>query len=422
MLLYQLLILFLYTKKNIVFQFMRFFIVFYLAIHSVWAGHYGTGYSSSGHYSQSSYSSNNYSNNNSTTGMSLNLPRIDIRIEKFISTPREMERREKENGTEDEIEIDWYKRDKDGELVKGKNFQNHILKILIEELTERFSKSEANRSEIIESILLYLNEFIGERFIPTAYQPAIKKIFSRAQDLQNKPVLQVTNTVFKELSEAAQKAFRAGKRVQASGLERSLSVKDTMQADPLLVELLFMQLVWDAQKRNSTRQELLNTIERNMVKMEQLFGSDPAYTIVGTFSSLRATLLEKSQQESPFPALLRHIIGMVTEGKKELEDEHEQLLANQDHNDWEEIIKEKAEPAVSVWVKKEVPSKKSEEEEQKELKKNKKKKKKLVEKEQLENIKEKTVDSAKNKGIKIAENKFSTLMDDVFGSLSSIGN
>ena len=125
-----------------------------------------------------------------------------------------------------------------------------------------------------------------------------------------------------------------------------------MQADPLLVELLFMQLVWDAQKRNSTRQELLNTIERNMVKMEQLFGSDPAYTIVGTFSSLRATLLEKAQQESPFPALLRYIIGMVTEGKKELEEEHEQLLANQDHNDWEEIIKEKAEPAVSVWVKK----------------------------------------------------------------------
>ncbi len=89
---------------------MRFFIVLYFAIHSVWAGHYGTGYSSSGHYSQSSYSSNNYSNNNSTTGMSLNLPRIDIRIEKFISTPREMERRQKENGPADEIEIRYFAR------------------------------------------------------------------------------------------------------------------------------------------------------------------------------------------------------------------------------------------------------------------------------------------------------------------------
>jgi hypothetical protein len=193
-----------------------------------------------------------------------------------------------------------------------------------------------------------------------------------------------------------------------------------MQADPLLVELLFMQLVWDAQKRSSTRQELLNTIERNMVKMEQLFGSDPAYTIVGTFSSLRATLLEKSQQESPFPALLKYIIGMVTEGKKELEEEYEQLLANPDHDEWEETIKEKAEPAVSVWVKKEVAPKKSEEE-QEELKKKKKKKKKFVEKEQLENIKEHAVDSAKNKGIKVVENKFSSLIDDVFGSLGSIG-
>ena len=60
--------------------------------------------------------------------MSLNLPRIDIRIEKFISTPREMERREKENGTEEEIEIDWYKRDKDGDLVKGKNSKIMFLK------------------------------------------------------------------------------------------------------------------------------------------------------------------------------------------------------------------------------------------------------------------------------------------------------
>jgi hypothetical protein len=292
---------------------------------------------------------------------------------------------------------------------------------LIEELTERFSKSEANRSESVESILLYLNQFIGERFIPVAYQPAIKKIFNRVHDLQNKPALQVTNIVFKELTEAAQKAFRAGKRVQASGIERSQSVRDTMQADPLLVEFLFMQLVWDAQKRNSTRQELLNTIEKNMVKMEQLFGSDPAYTIVGTFSSLRATLLEKAQQESPFPALLKYIIGMVTEGKKELEEEHEQLLANQDQDDWEEIIKEKAEPAVSVWVKKEVAPKKSEEEEQKELKRKKKKKKKLVEKEQLENIKETAVDSVKNKGIKVAQDKFSSLIGDVFGSLGSIG-
>lgn len=382
---------------------MRFFIIFYLAIQCGWASY--------------------YSSNNTSGGMSLNLPRIDIRIERFVSTQKEMERKERGNGTEGEIAIDWYKRDKDNELVKGKNFQNHILKILTEDLTERFGKTEASRTEMVESILSHLNEFIGERFIPAAYQPSIKKIFGRTQDLQNKPVLQATNIVFKELSEPAKTAFRAGKRAQTSGLEKSPAIKETMRADPLLVELLFMQLVWDAQKRNSTRQELLNSIEKSMAKMEQLFGNDPDYTIVGTFSSLRATLLEKAQQESPLPALIKYIIGLVTEGKKELEDEYEQLLTDKERDEWEEIIREKAEPAVSIWVKKDIASKKTEEEERKERKKKEKKKKKLVEREQLESLKENAIDSTKNKALDVGKNAFNKTMDKVMGSLrSGFGN
>ena len=204
--------------------------------------------------------------------MSLNIQRIDVLIEKFISSLKEMKRKEQENGTESQIEEDWYKRDESGEIVKGKNFQNHVLKILMQELIERFAKSESNRAEMVESILLYLNEFIGERFTPAAYHAAIKKIFTYAHELQQKPTMQVTNTVFKELSETAQKAFRDdGVRVQTNGLERAPTGRniDSMSADPMLVEVLFMQIVWDAQKRSGTRQELLNTIEKN-IKDEKL--------------------------------------------------------------------------------------------------------------------------------------------------------
>ncbi len=100
---------------------MRFLIIFYLTIQSGWASYYGSSYSSGG-YSQN----NNYSSNISSAGMALNLPRIDIRIGNFISTPKEMERKEKENGVENQIPLDWYKLDEAGEIIKGKNFQkNH---------------------------------------------------------------------------------------------------------------------------------------------------------------------------------------------------------------------------------------------------------------------------------------------------------
>jgi hypothetical protein len=404
---------------------MRFFIIFYLAIQSGWSSYYGSGHPSSASYSQ---------NNSSSIGMALNLPRIDIRIANFISTAKEMERKERENGVESQIPLDWYKLDEDGEIVKGKNFQNHILKILIKELIERFEKSEISRSEMVENILVYLNEFIGERFIPGAYQAAIKKIFGRAQGLQHAPVLLVTTIAFKEMSKEAQDAFREGKRVQASGLERAPTVKGSMHADPLLVELLFMQLVWDAQKRCSTRQELLNTIEKSMVKMEQLFGSDPAYTIVGTFSSLRSTLVEKTQEESPLAVLIKYIISMITdtESKKELEELFNEHFEDKDREEWEEIIKGKSEPAVSIWIKEDLPPKESEEEKRDRLererenqadKARKKAKlkaendKKLADKEGLKKLKDNAIDSAKNQGIATAKGAFDNALGKMLGAL-----
>lgn len=399
---------------------MQFFIIFCLTIQSCWASYY-----SSSSYSQSSTPS---------TGMTLNLPKIDVRIANFISTPKEMERRERENGVENPIPLDWYKLGDDGEIIKGKNFQNHILKILIKELEERFGKSEVSRSEMIEGILTYLNEFIGERFIPGAYQAAIRKIFGRAQELQHKPALLVTNIVFKEMSQEAQDAFRSGKRVQASGLERIPTAKDSMQADPLLVELLFMQLVWDAQKRCSTRQELLNIIEKVMIKMEQLFGSDPTYTIVGTFSSLRSTLVERTQEESPLPALIKYIISMVTEGKKELEEAFNEHFEDTDFKEWEEIIKGQPQPAVSVWIKKDLPPQESEEAKRDRLEKERdaqadkarkkaeekaKKDKVLAEKKKLETLKENAIDSAKNQGLTTAKGAFDSALGKMLGALKS---
>lgn len=397
---------------------MQLFIIFCLAIQSCWASYYG-----SSSYSQSGTSS---------TGMALNLPRIDIRMANFISTAKEMERKERESGVESHIPLEWYKLDESGEIIKGKNFQNHILKILIKELEDRFAKSEISRSEMVENILVYLNEFISERFIPGAYQAAIKKIFMRAQDLQHKPPLLVTTFVFKEMSTEAQEAFREGKRVQASGLERIPTAKDNMRADPLLVELLFMQLVWDAQKRSNTRQELLNAIERSMVRMEQLFGSDPAYTIVGTFSSLRSTLVEKTQEEPPLPALLKYIISMVTEDKKELEEAFNEHFGDKDLEEWKEITKKQAEPAVSIWVKQDLPPQESEEEKRDRLererdaqvekarKKSKiraEKDKKRAEKEGLEKLKDNAIDSAKNQGIAAAKGAFDSALGKMMGAL-----
>ncbi len=397
---------------------MRFLIIFYLTIQSGWASYYGSSYSSGG-YSQN----NNYSSNISSAGMALNLPRIDIRIGNFISTPKEMERKEKENGVENQIPLDWYKLDEAGEIIKGKNFQNHILKILMEELIERFGKSEASRSEMVEGILLYLNEFLGERFIPGAYQAAIKKVFGHAQDLQNKPALHATNIVFKELSESAQQAFREGKRVQASGLERAPTIKDSMRADPLLVELLFMQLVWDAQKRCSTRQELLNTIEKSMVKMEQLFGNDFIYTIVGTFSSLRSTLVEEAQKESPLPALVKYIISLITEGKNELEEAFNEHFENKDQKEWEDVIKGRSEPAISIWIKKDVAPQESEdikrERLMKEAKKRAEKEKKFADREGIKKLKDNAIESAKNQGLATAKGAFDGALSKMLGSLKS---
>ena len=392
-------------------MYFRLFIIFILGSNSIWARYYNNS------YEKSSYNSGYSNNADSSSDMSLNLARIDIRMENFLRNINE---------TQENIEPNWYRLDENGNQVEGPNYQNNILKILIKELEQQFENSENDRAEMVVEILQFLNEFIKQRFIAPAYQTVIRNIFNYTKDLQNKPAMQVTNTIFNVLSDGAKNAFQEGIRVQASGLNMSPTGRnlENMKADPILVELLFLQVAWDAQKRNSTRQELLNTIEKSMVKMEQLFGSDPAYTVVGTFSSLRATLVEEAQNESPLPDLIKYIISLFKHSKKEDKKEIENLFRQEYKNniaeEWEEITKQKAKPAVSVWKKVDLPHQETQDEKEKREAREANKNKKKQEKSFIKNLKEKEIDQVKGKGIDFAKNTFEKTMNGFFGSLSSI--
>lgn len=383
---------------------MRFFIIFYLSLQMCFAGH-------------------NVTSTNS--GMSLKTERIDTKMDKFISDPRHIH--------ESDIEPDWYKRDENNELLNTKaNYTNNILKILIKQLVENFSKADGDRIEQLKNLLEFLNKFISERFIPTGHQEVIKKVFNYIKELQHKPKMHVTNLVFNELSEEAQKAFRdQGVRVQTNGIEQSFAAPtgsnrhsaaptnkntNSPQANPVLLEILFLQLVWNAQKLNGTRQELLNHIEKCMVKMEHLFGRNDDYTIVGTFESLRASLIEYAQKESPLPDLIRFIISIITENKKDLEKEYSELLSNKEHEEWKKIISTKAKTPVSIWIKNEEPKELTEAEKHE----HQRKKEKSKFKDGLNDVKKRGVNKIQEVGISAASQTFDGLIGGLTKSLSGI--
>lgn len=377
---------------------MRWFIVFYFSVQSGWAG-YGN-YASHGSAAASNYGA-------TSSGMTLSTERIETRIAPFMHDTKQMS---------DDIERDWYKRDENDHLLDPKaSYKDNILKILLKQLIEHFGDDTDDRIDTIKRLLEFINDFIAERFVPGAHQDVLKKTFSHIQGLQHKPAMQVTNVVFDALSEDAQAAFRdTGVRVQTNSLDRASTGQNATppQADPILVEILFLQLVWDAEKRNGTRQELLNTLEKNMTKMEKLFGNDSAYTIVGSFESLRSTLVEQAQKESPLPELIRFMISLIKDGKKELEREHQDLLDNKAREAWKEITKTKAKPAVSIWLKKEESKKPTEAESRRQEEEKKK------EKSQIKN----KLNEVKNRGLAKATETLtasaSSTFDGLIGSFS----
>ena len=182
------------------------------------------------------------------------------------------------------------------------------------------------------------------------------------------------------------------------------------------MEILFLQLVLDAQKRNGTRQELLNHIEKCMAKMERLFGRNDDYTIVGTFESLRASLLEYTQKESPLPDLIRLIINIITENKKGLENEYSELLNNKEHEEWKKIISTKAKTPVSIWIKNEELKQPTESEKHEQQR----KKEKLKFKNKLGEVKKKEADKLQEAGINAATKTFDSLIGGLTKSLSGI--
>ena len=119
-------------------MYFRLFIIFILGSNSIWARYYNNS------YEKSSYNSGYSNNADSSSDMSLNLARIDIRMENFLRNINE---------TQENIEPNWYRLDENGNQVEGPNYQNNILKILIKELEQQFENSE-------NETISYTNEII----------------------------------------------------------------------------------------------------------------------------------------------------------------------------------------------------------------------------------------------------------------------
>lgn len=276
------------------------------------------------YYADSSYGASSSSN------MSLSTFEPDS-MHDFITSKDDMPE-------DSEVPDNWYKLDKNSkELKKVKNYQNNILRIIIEEIADQFADQSDDRNETLQKILEYLNNFIDTHYIPRDYHKTISAIYRYVTDLQNIPKFNAAAIIYKELSDQAKQAFKDGRRVQTSGLDRDPNNNQqdgsvSYKADPLLLEVLFLTMVVDAQKTVKKRQELLDIIDKKMQKIENVFGNDSAYGIVGNFDSIRSALLEFAQAESPIPALFNHILGMIknTKERKELEKQYADNLKADD--------------------------------------------------------------------------------------------
>ncbi len=335
-------------------------------------------------------------------GMTLRSERNLPIIARFVIDPRHM--------SDSGIKRDWYKRDKDGELLdENQNYTDNILRILIEELVEHFENSRDDRIDTIKEMLELINEFISERFIPTHHQHAIIRIFKHIVELQHKPVMHIDSLVFDKLTDQAKKDYSDGVRVQTKDLERAEHNSTNNQFEPPnpdLVEILFMQLVCAAAESSGTRQELMNQIKEIMVKMDRFFGNDSKYKIVGGFKTLRSTLAKYANNESPLPEIVRFIISLIKGKKHSIQNEYEALLDDKKQEEWKKgHSREKSH--VSMWVKKAIPKQKTQEEIAEEKKAKEKKAKKSWFKNEVKTTKEKGLEGLEKTGTDLAKKQFS---------------
>lgn len=376
---------------------MRFLFFFYFIVANIWCDHYYAAQKNS-----SNKSSYRKTSHQSSEQMSLDIEEIDISMQDFLRSQHE---------ANEDIDPHWYRLDENNEELKERNFQNNILRILLEQLVENFHNLEEERIDVIKSILEFMNDFIKERYIPRDYHEVIRKIFSYTEELQNKPVPNIAPFIFSELSQDAQKAFRDnGVRVQTNGFSSTPrgKSKKTMHADPMLVEILLLQLIADAQKRSGTRQKFLDSIEENMNEIENLFEDDSSDTLAENFEHMRSTLVDEIKKENPLPALARYIISLlrnVKDDKQVLENEYKELLEDNAADEWKEITKVKAKAAISIW--------KENKEEAKE------KKKKTAKTALIKKIKDETITGIKNKGM--TKDAFKEVMSNVMSSVDALG-
>lgn len=276
------------------------------------------------YYADSSYGASSSSN------MSLSTFEADS-MHDFLTSKDEMPE-------DSEIPDNWYKLDKNGkELKKVKNYQNNILRIMLDEIAEQFADSSGDRNEVLQQLLEYVNNFIDTHYIPRDYHKTIAAIYRYVTELQNIPKFNAAAIIYKELSDQAKQAFKDGRRVQTSSLDRDPNNTQqdgsvSYKADSTLLEVLFLTMVVDAQKTVKKRQELLDTIDKKIQKIETAFSNDSTYGIVGSFDSIRSTLLGFAQSESPLPALFAHMLGMIknTKERKELEKKYADNLKADD--------------------------------------------------------------------------------------------
>lgn len=236
----------------------------------------------------------------------------------FLQSPDDMP----EDG---EVPKNWYKLDAKGAQIKKiKNYQNNILRIMLDEIAEQFSDISGDRNEILQQLLEYLNNFIDSHYIPKDYHRAISAIYRYISALQNEPSFNAPALIYKELSDEAKQAFKNGRRAQINSLENNFhSQQDSnisYQANPILLEILFLQTVIDAKKTVKKRQTLLDSIDKKMQKIESLFSNDNTQVFVGNFDSIRSSVMSFVQNESPIPALFNHVLNMIknTKERKEL--------------------------------------------------------------------------------------------------------
>ena len=348
-------------------------------------------------------------------GMTLRSERNLPTIARFVIDPRHM--------SESGIKRDWYKRDKNGELLdENQNYTDNILRILIEELVERFENSRDDRIDTIKEMLEFINEFISERFIPTHHQHAIIRIFKHIVELQHKPVMHIDSLVFDKLTDQAKKDYSDGVRVQTKDLERAEHNSTNNQFEPPnpdLVEILFMQLVYAAAESSGTRQELMNQIKEIMVKMDRFFGNDPKYKIVGGLKALRSTLAKYANNESPLPEVIRFIISLIKGKKHSIQNEYEELLDDKKQEEWKKgHSREKSH--VSMWVKKPEIRKPTAAEIAEEQKEKKEKEEKGRFKKEVQSAKKKGIENLEGAGIEATKKQFSGIMSSLTDSLKSI--